>query len=102
MTEKYVDERTFYMNEEELKKVYSDGDISIHYAFNNYRNDVQHVLDLRDEVLKDYPNMRERDMTVWVIGDHESIRHARVTTLVVNISVDDYLKLKKERKVGIL
>lgn len=101
MTEKYVAERTFYMNEEELKKVYPDGYISIHYAFNNYRDDVQHVLDLRDEVLKDYPNMRERDMTVWVIGDHESIRHARVTTLVVNIPVDDYLKLKKERKVGI-
>lgn len=101
MSERYVDERTFRMNETEIKEAYSDGYMSIHYAFNNYRNDVQHILDLKAEVLKDYPNMSARDMSVCVIGRHESERHAGVTTLIVNIPVDDYLKLKKERKVSI-
>lgn len=100
--EKYVSEEIFYMSEEKLKEVYHPGGrVKMHYAFNNYRDDVQHILDLRDEVLKDYPDMETKDMTVWVISDRESIRHARVTTLVVSVPVEDYLKLRRERKVGI-
>ena len=100
--ERYVDETTFRMNEEELKKTYLHGCIGIHYAFNNYRSDVNHILELRDEVLKDYPNMSADEMEVRIIGRHESTRHAGVTTLFVGIPIDDYLKLYKEDKIGIL
>ena len=101
MLKKYVDEGTFYMSEEEVRKEYPDGYVYIYYAFNDYREDVQHILELRDCVLKDYPNMRERDMTVRVIERHMSIRHFGVTTLAVQIPVDDYLKLKERREIEI-
>lgn len=101
MLERYVSESTFFMSEDEVRAQYPHGFVGIHYAFNNYRNDVQHILDLKAEVLKDYPNMSIRDMTIWVISNKDSIRHAGVTTLFVRVPIDEYLKLRREEKINI-
>lgn len=101
MLEKYVDERTYHLTEEELRKVYTYGSVGIHYAFNDYRNDVQKIIDLSTEVHKDYPGMRNDEMTIWVISDKESIRHAKVTTLFIQIPIEDYLKLRNQNQIGI-
>lgn len=101
MLEKYVSEDLFFMSEEELREVCSWGSVGIHYAFNCYEESVHHILQLRDEVLNDYPNMTDKDMTVWKISRKESIRHAGYTTIFVQIPIDDYLQLRREHKIGI-
>lgn len=102
MVEKYVDERTFCLSEEAVRKLVCGGSIGIHYGLNNYGDSVRHILELRDEVLKDYPNMEENEMTIWVVGEHESIRNARKTTLFVRIPLEDYFKFRKDGKIRIL
>ena len=97
--EKYVDERIFRMNEEEVRKLCTNGDIGIHYAYNCYAEDVGHILRLREEVLKDYPDMSDKDMGIWKISRHESIRHASYTTLYVHIPLEDYFKLKEAGEI---
>lgn len=99
--EKYINEGVYHMSDDEVKEVAINGTIGIHYAFNNYKEDVAHVLKLREVVLKDYPNMSDADMTVWKIARHESIRHAGFTTLFVMIPVEDYLRLRKEGAIFI-
>lgn len=101
MLEKYVSESVFLMSEEELREACSWGSVGIHYAFNNYEESVHHILQLRDEVLKDYPNLTDKDMAVWKINRQESIRHAGYTTLFVQIPIDEYLKLRREHKIDI-
>ena len=96
MTIKLVQENTFFMTEAEVRKAYKYGKVGIHYAFNNYGHDVSHVLALREEVLKDYPSMSDKDMEVWTLSRDETIRHASFTTLFVGIPIEDYLKLRKE------
>lgn len=101
MLEKYVSEDLFFESKEKLRELCPWGTIGIHYAFNCYAESVHHILQLRDEVLKDYPNLTDKDMTVWKISRTESIRHAGYTTLFVQIPIDDYLKLIREHKIGI-
>lgn len=101
MLEKYVSEDLFFMSEEELREACSWGTVGIHYAFNCYDESVHHILQLRDEVLKDYPNLTDKDMTVWKITRQESIRHAGYTTLFVQIPINEYLHLRKEHKITI-
>lgn len=96
MTLKLVEESTFYMSEEEVRRDFEYRKVGIHYAFNNYCHDVSHVLALREEVLKDYPSMSDKDMEVWTLSRDETIRHANFTTLFVRIPIEDYLKLRKE------
>ena len=96
-----VEERTYFMSEAEVRAVYTYGKVGIHYAFNNYEDSVEHVLKLRNEILKDYPNMRDSEMKVWKLTREETIRHARFTTLYVSIPIDEYLKLRKEDKFEI-
>lgn len=96
-----VNEETLSMSEDEVRKAYPYGKVGIHYAFNNYSNSVEHILKLKEEVLKDYPEMSESDMAVWVLTKEQTIRHANFTTLFVDIPIDDYLKLRKENKIGI-
>lgn len=101
MLERYIPEDLFYLSEEELRKVCSWGTVGIHYAFDNYGESVHHILQLRDEVMNDYPNLTDKDMTVWKISRQESIRHAGYTTLFIQIPIEDYLKLKREHRIGI-
>ncbi len=101
MAIKLVQEDTFYMSEEEVREAYKYGKVGIHYAFNNYDHDVSHVLALKEEVLKDYPSMSDMDMEVWTLSRNETVRHADLTTLFVNIPIDDYLKLRKAGAFGI-
>ena len=99
--EKYINESVYRMSDDEVREVSINGTIGIHYAFNSYKEDVAHVLKLREVVLKDYPNMSDEKMTVWKIARHESIRHAGFTTLFVMIPVEDYLRLRKEGTIFI-
>ena len=101
MTLRLVDESTFRMSEEEVRKAYTWNTVAIHYAVDNYGNDVHHILQLREEVLKDYPKMSDRDMEIRKITREQSISHAGLTTLFVSIPIDDYLKLREENKIDI-
>ncbi len=94
MLVRLVDEITFRMNEEELRNSSLYGRIGVYYAFENYGHSVQHVLELRDEVLKDFPEMKDSDMEVRELSKRETNRHACYTTIYISIPIDDYLKLK--------
>ena len=98
-----VNDRTFRMNEEQLRAAHPKGKVGVHYAhaFNSYRRDLQHLLNLRDEVLKDYPNMSEKEMEVWELLETQSVWNEGFITLYVSIPIDDYLKLRREDKIEI-
>jgi len=102
MLEKYVSEDVFNMSEEELREVFDEwGTVGIHYSLNYPGSKVSDILRLREEVLKDYPNLTDDDMTVWVLSPKESWRHTNYKTLFVEIPIEDYLKLRKEKKLQI-
>ena len=100
-TLKLVDAQTFFMSENEVRAAYHHGIVGIHYAFDSYGSDVQRVLELRKEVLKDYPQMSDQKMEVRKLLRSESIRHASLITLFVGIPIDDFLKLREEGKIDI-
>ena len=99
--DRYIKEQNFHTTDEEIRELCKDR-ISIWYGFNNYQSNVKHILELRDAVLADYPQMTEEDIEVWVVQPHESIRHAHFTTLRVSIPTEDFIKLRQERKIYIL
>ncbi len=101
MVLKMIDANTFRMSDEEVRRIFYRGTIDIHYATCGYDDSVEHILFLRDEILKDYPEKKNSEMTVWVISEHESCRHVGFTTLWVGIPVEDYLKLRKNGEVTI-
>ena len=96
-----VEERTYFMNEAEIRDAYTYGTVGIHYAFNNYGHSVEHVLKLRQKVLKDYPNMKDSEMEVRELTRAETIRHASFTTLYIGIPIDEYVKLRNAGKLDI-
>ena len=94
MLVRLVDEITFRMSEDELRRTSLYGDVGVYYAFENYGHSVQHVLELRDEVLKDFPEMKDSDMDIRELSKSETDKHASYTTLYISIPIDDYLKLR--------
>lgn len=94
MLVRLVDKITFRMSEDELRRTSLYGQVGVYYAFENYGHSVQHVLELRDEVLKDFPKMKDSDMEVRELSMRETNRHACYTTIYISIPIDDYLKLK--------
>lgn len=94
MLVRLVDEITFRMSEDELRNSSLYGQVGVYYAFENYGHSVQHVLELRDEVLKDFPKMKDSDMEVRELSMRETNKHAFYTSLYISIPIDDYLKLK--------
>ena len=101
MVMRLVRESVFKMNEEELRKKFPYGKVGVHYAIDSRNHSITHVLALRNEVLKDYPNMKDCDMNVCTVARGSTIRFGDITTLFVTIPIDDYLKLRKENKIEI-
>lgn len=99
--DRYIQERSFHVPDDEIRQLCKDK-ISIWYGFNNYESSIKHVLELRDAVRADYPDMKDEDMEVWFVEPHQSIRHARFTTLRVSIPVEDFIKLRQDRKIFVL
>ena len=94
MLVRLVDEITFRMSEDELRRTSLYGDVGVYYAFENYGHSVQHVLELRDEVLKDFPEMKDSDIVIRELSERETNKYAFHTTLYISIPIDDYLKLR--------
>lgn len=99
--QRFVDIETLRGTEEEIREWYKYDVVGVHYTSMGYGDTVDYVERLRDEVLKEYPNIKKTDMRIWIIGDHESRRHARFLTLFVPIPIDDFLRLRAENKIGI-
>ena len=98
---RFIGERTLKMNDDDIRKDCPEK-IGILYGFNNYNCDLKQIGELKESILKDYPETKDEDIEVWCIAPHESIRHARFTMLRVAIPTDDYIKLKNDRKIYIL
>ncbi len=98
----YVEESTFLASEEEVREMctHTRGLVGVHYAF-SYGRSVKQVLELKEAVRKDFPDMKDCDMTVWILDMDETIRHASVMTLYIEIPVDDYLRLRQEKRIDI-
>ena len=101
MVMRLVRESVFKMSEEELRKKFPYGKVGVHYAIGSNDHSIAHVHALQAEVLRDYPNMKDRDMNVCTVTRGSAIRYGDITTLFVPIPIDDYLKLRKENKIEI-
>ena len=98
----FVDERIFLANEDRVRTIAdaSHGMIGVHYAF-SYGRSADQVLKLKEAVQKDYPKKKASEMEVWILNREETVRHASIMTLFVEIPVEDYLRYKKEGRVEI-
>ena len=100
--EKLVGENIFRLDDERIRETFGLSKIWVYYSFNNYNNDMSHINELKDEILRDYPDTKDEDIKVDYILDFESIRHARFTMLRVQIPVADFIRLRNENKISIL
>ena len=98
---RFIDERTLGMSDDEIREVCRE-EIGILYGFNNYGCNLTHINELKECILKDYPDTKDDDIEVWWIRDTQSIRHARFTMLYVAIPTEDFIKLRADRQIYIL
>lgn len=98
---RFIQEGTWRMTDDEIRKACKEK-IGVLYGFNNYGCNLIHINELRECILKEYPNTKDEDIEVWWIRDTQSIRHARFTMLRVAIPTEDFIKLRKERQIDIL
>ena len=99
--ELYIQERNFCAPDDEIRRLCKEK-IAVWYGFNNYQSSVKHILELCEAVRNDYPDMKDEEMEVWFVERHQSIRHARYTTLRVSIPVEDFIKLRQDGKISVL
>ena len=97
----YAHEATFKMSDADI---ISTGikTISVQYGSNGYGCTLEHINELKNAVLNDYPNIEDKDIEVWHISSTESIRHARFTMLNVSIPAEDFMQLRAQNKIHIL
>lgn len=101
---KFIEDSILKMTDDEIRLSFKEK-IGVFYGFNtfnNYECNLKHVNELREYVLKDYPNTSDKDIEVWWIKDTQSIRHARFTMLYIAIPTEDFIKLKAEGQIYIL
>lgn len=91
----------FMAPEERIRRNYKDR-IGVFYAFNNYNCSVVHINELAKAIKLIHPQIKEEEMEVEVVTHSQSIRHVGFTTLCVPISVDEFLKLRRNMEIGIL
>lgn len=76
--------------------------VGLYYAFNNYSCNLVHINELKEEILKDYPDTKDEDIEVYRVLPTESIRHARFTVLRVSIPKEEFIRLRNENLIHIL
>ncbi len=98
---RFIQEGTLRMMDDEIRQSYKEK-IGVLYGFNNYGCNLKHINELRECILRDYPNTLDEDIEVWWIRDTQSIRHTRFTMLYVAIPTEDFIKLRTEGQIYIL
>ena len=99
MIKKLVAESIYILSEEDVRKL---KEVNVYYSDNTYRDDVKHITELAQSIVKDYPRMKYSDMHVCYISDKMSRMHAYHTTVQIAISVEDYLRYKKSHEIEIM
>lgn len=99
---RFVQERVFLTSDEKILQNHSNGMIGIFYGSNNYKNDLNHINELKKDILNDYPTLKDEDIKVWYIERNQSDRHASFTMLWVEIPIDDFIKFRYEGKIDVL
>lgn len=99
--ERFVTAGIFRMSEDKIRENYKEH-IGILYGFNNYECNLEHIKELKNIILNDYPDTKDEDIEVWFIENYQSDIHARHTMLRVMVSVEDFIKLRNNRKIHIL
>ena len=94
-----VTSRCFWMSEEEIMRIFGETGVCVFYAFDNYDYSVAHILKLREEVMKEYPDMKDSEMGIREFTRNETKRFVSHTVLAVTIPAEDYLKLRKEHEI---
>ena len=98
---RFVQKGTLEMSDKEIRQNCKEN-IGILYGFNNYGCNLIHINELKECILKDYPDAKDEDIEVWFIDKTESIRHARFIMLRVCIPIEDFIKLRSEGQIYIL
>ena len=98
---RFIHEGTLKMSDDKIRETCKES-IGILYGFNNYGCNLTHINELKECILKDYPDTKDEDIEVWFISNTESIRHARFTMLRVSIPTEDFIKLRTEGQIYIL
>lgn len=62
--------------------------VPVHYGYDNYRDDPDHVNKIVRAVQTDYPNMAVKDMHIHWVTRQDSIRHAHMTTVQVTVDAE--------------
>lgn len=99
--EKYISSVNFHATDDELREL-CPTHICVYYAFDSYANNLHHIMDLASAIKNEYPNIQEKDMTVWFVNSNQSRRHVGYTTLYVPIPIEDYLRMRHNNEINIL
>ena len=75
------------------------GGIYIFYGFNNYREDMEQLMELFDIIKNDWPNITLRDVKVWKIRESESRWVAHHTMLQFKIPAEDFIRMRNAKEI---
>lgn len=96
MIKKFAHESAFKSTDTTVEK------IGIFYGFNNYGCTLQHINELKNAVLIDFPDMKDEDIEVWKITTNQSLRNAQKTMLHVMIPYDTFKKFNEQNLINML
>ena len=97
----YMYEGALDLSDDEIRNHHKEY-VRVLYGSNDYKCNLTHINELKECVLKNYPNTKDEDIEVLFISTTESIRHARFTMLSVPIPTEDFIKLRSEGQIYIL
>ena len=75
------------------------GGIYIFYGFNNYREDMEQLMELFGIIKNDWPNITLSDVEVWKIRESESRWVAHHTMLQFKIPAEDFIRMRNSKEI---
>ena len=73
--------------------------IYIFYGFNNYREDMEHLMELFSTIKADYPDITLRDVEVCKSRESESRWVAHHTMLKFKIPAEDFIRMRNAKEI---
>jgi len=94
-----VDPRIFRMFEEDLRRNFKDGKVSVYYVTDSYDHSVKTLHQITTFINNECPAVREKDMDVMIMGRAISSTYENHLCVLVQLPIDDYLRLRNNSKI---
>ena len=75
--------------------------ISVLYSDGGQLRTMQGVIDLLSVIHEEHPSVEEQDMDIYFVVPSESMYHANQHMIVVPVTTERFIQMRKENKIGL-